>query len=211
METVLRSLAEKVAVSHTALLVIDMQNYFCAEPASGTGFSTSATGRMIPRLLSFMSVARSRRVTLVHVRLVMTGQDFSGPIRELGLRHRGQEPRYCLAGKTEADFASGFQPLPGELVVEKKRYSAFYETGLEDKLREHGIRTLIVTGVATNVCVDTTSRDAFMRGFYVVIPGDLVAAGDEKRHACSLDNLDRYFATVTTAEGILESWGAKPG
>ena len=71
------------------------------------------------------------------------------------------------------------------------------------RLRDMGIKTIIVTGVGTNVCVETTCRDGFMRDYYIVVPKDLVATTDSTLHKGSLANLNRYFATVTTSDEIL--------
>jgi ureidoacrylate peracid hydrolase len=91
-------------------------------------------------------------------------------------------------------------------VIEKTRYSAFFKTDLDRKLHQLGIRSLIVTGVGTDVCVETTCRDGFMRDYYIIVPGDLVATTSEESHKHTLAHLNRYFATLTTASEILQCW-----
>ena len=211
MESVFTDLAQKVAIPHTAVMVIDMQNAFCSDKATAvSGRNNSAIRAMIPRLQNFLAQVRQKNITIVFVRAVMEEGDFSNPMKELGIRHYGPEVAYCLRGAPETEFIPEIQPAANEIVIEKTRYSAFLKTALDDRLRGLGIATLVVTGVGTNVCVETTCRDAYMRDYYVVVPSDLVASIDQSLHEGSLRNLDRYFATVTSSAEILRLWGDKP-
>lgn len=207
MESVLIDLAQKTTVSHTAVLVIDMQNVYCAEGyPEGSGIDKTAIRSMIPRLQQFLTQLRKKNLTIVFVGTVMNEGDFSLPIKELCIRHYGKEVAYCRRNSWEAEFIPEIQPGANEMVIEKTRYSAFFKTDLDARLAELGIATLIVTGVGTNVCVETTCRDGFMHDYYIVVPGDLVATIDNKLHHSSLMNLDRYFATVTSSKEILQLW-----
>jgi len=207
MESVLIDLAQKITVSHTAALVTDMQNVYCAEGyPEGSGIDKTAIRSMIPRLQQFLTQLRKKNLTIVFVGTVMNEGDFSLPIKELCIRHYGKEVAYCRRNSWEAEFIPEIQPGANEMVIEKTRYSAFFKTDLDARLAELGIATLIVTGVGTNVCVETTCRDGFMHDYYIVVPGDLVATTDNKLHHSSLMNLDRYFATVTSSKEILQLW-----
>lgn len=208
MESVLTDLAQRVAIPHTAVLVIDMQNVFCAEgyPPDREVDKTMIRA-MIPRLEQFLTKVRRKNVTIVFIRTVMNEGDFSSPIKELCIRHYGHEVAYCMEDSWEAEFTPEIQPEANEIVIEKTRYSAFVKTDLDARLRELGIDTLIVTGVAANVCVETTCRDGFMRDYYIVVPNDLVATLSEEFHRCALSNLDRWFATVTSSAELLRVWG----
>ena len=211
MESVFTDLAQKVAIPHTAVMVIDMQHAFCSDKATAvSGRDNSMIRAMIPRLQYFLSQVRQKNITIVFIQAVMDEGDFSNPIKELCIRHYGREVAYCLRGAWETEFIPEIQPAANEIVIEKTRYSAFHKTELDDRLRGLGIATLVVTGVGTNVCVETTCRDAYMRDYYVVVPSDLVASIDESLHEGSLRNLDRYFATVTSLAEILRLWGDKP-
>jgi len=208
MDSVLTDLAQKVSIPHTAVLVIDMQHVFCSQGDTSTrGADKTAIRAMIPRLQQFLSRVRGKNISLIFVGAVMDEGNFSPPIKELCLRHYGREVAYCLRGSWEAEFIPELQPEAGEIVIEKTRYSAFFKTDLDARLRAMGITTIVVTGVGTNVCVETTCRDAFMRDYYVVVPNDLVATVDEKLHESALFNLNRYFATVTSSAELLRVWG----
>ncbi len=137
----------------------------------------------------------------------MNEGDFSSPIKELCIRNYGHEIAYCMKDSWEAEFTPEIQPEANEIVIEKTRYSAFVKTDLDARLRDMGIVTLVVTGVAANICVETTCRDGFMRDYYIVVPNDLVATMSEELHRCSLMNLERWFATVTSSAELLRLWG----
>jgi len=207
MKLIFTELAQKIKLSHTAVLVIDMQNVYCAEGyPEGSGIEKEAIRAMIPRLQQFLMQLRKRNATILFVGTVMDEGDFSLPIKELCIRHYGREVAYCMRNSWEAEFIPEIQPEAHDSVIEKTRYSAFFKTDLDARLRNLGIATLIVTGVGTNVCVETTCRHGFMHDYYIVVPQDLVAATDSELHKTSLLNLDRYFATVTSSKDILQLW-----
>jgi len=207
MNQVPTKIANKLTKSRTAVLVVDMQNGFCDDRETWKkDINKSMIRAMIPRLQAFLTDARNKGVSVIFIRSVMQDKDFSVPIRELCLRHYGREVRYCLEGAWETEFIPELEPRPGEITIAKTRYSGFYRTELDATLSNQGITSVIITGVGTNVCVETTAREAYMRDYLVVVPGDLVACTDAHLHEVSLQNLDRYFATVTTSYEILRSW-----
>jgi ureidoacrylate peracid hydrolase len=98
-------------------------------------------------------------------------------------------------------------------VVTKHRYSGFVGTELDMVLRSHGIKTVVMTGEATNVCVETTARDAFMRDYYVAFVSDCTASGSQAAHDATLVTMGRHFGTVLTSDDIVSTWiqlGALP-
>ena len=208
MEPVMTDLAERAAIPHTAVVIIDMQNAFCAEGDTSTsGVNKSAIRSMVPRLQDFVNHAREMKVPLIFVRSVMDEKDFSPPIRELCIRNYGREVAFCLRGAWETEFIPEIQPAENDRVIEKTRYSAFARTDLDKRLRDLGIKTLVMTGVGTDVCVETTCRDGFMRDYYIIVPDDLVATTDDNFHRSALAHLKRYFATVTSSKELLRLWG----
>ena len=101
----------------------------------------------------------------------------------------------------------------GEYIVKKHRYGAFTGTALDNTLRENGIRTLVVTGVQTNVCVETTLREGLSRGYYIVVPADCVATHSSDLHDATLQNVERLFGDVTSTAALMATWtdGASVG
>jgi nicotinamidase-related amidase len=100
------------------------------------------------------------------------------------------------------------KPLEDEPVVVKHRYSAFVDTRLDLLLRSNDIRTVILPGVATHCCVESTARDAAMRDYYVVVPEDGVAVRGKQQqlHETSLEVLGTYFGLVASSRDIEAVW-----
>jgi len=204
---VFRELSQKVAVDHTAVVVVDMQNDFCAEGGAveKAGRDMGAIFEMVSQLARFINKTRKYEVPIIFIRTIRREEEVSGPMQEIWFRHHVDTP-ICAAGTWGAEMIPEIRIQAEDIIIEKKRYSAFFQTDLENTLGSKGIRTLIVTGTATNVCVETTCRDGFMRDFYVVVPEDLVACTDPKVHQNSLQNIDRYFGTLTTSGDIIRIW-----
>ncbi len=112
----------------------------------------------------------------------------------------------CEKGSWGADYYTGIKPLPEEAVVQKHRWSAFVDTELDTILRSKGIRTLIMSGVATNVCVESTARDGFMKDYYIVFLKDCTAAYSEELHNNTLVNIDLFFGEVVNSSNVTRCW-----
>lgn len=107
-------------------------------------------------------------------------------------------------GSPGYDFWPGLDRSDGDLQTEKRRYSAFIEgsSDLHERLQERGVETVLVTGVATNTCCESTARDAHMLGYQVIMVADANAARSDEEHIASLSNLAGLFADVRTAEEV---------
>jgi nicotinamidase-related amidase len=110
--------------------------------------------------------------------------------------------RYLIDGDPGADLAAGLEPLGRAWVLRKEHYSAFRRTRLESWLRSRGVTDLVLAGVMTHICVDTTARDAFMRGFNVVVVYDACASKDALLHAASLTSLSHAVARVCATRQV---------
>ena len=97
-----------------------------------------------------------------------------------------------------------------EAIVTKHRYSAFHNTDLETILRANGIRTVVLSGCATNVCVETSAREAFLRDYYVVIAEDGTAGYALEKHESTLKTIDLYFGEVASIADVVSHWGDEP-
>ena len=201
------SLKEKIDPAHTAVVVVDMQNDFCAGGGvlDEHGFDLSPMQSLIPRLKDFLERARKTGLKVVFIRTEKGEDEITPPAWEL-MGRTGRKRFACLTGSWGAEYVEGIESLPGEMVVKKKTYSAFVGTDLEARLKESGIRTLIMTGVATNVCVESTARDAFMREFFVVFASDLAATDNPVLHQATLTNMEKHFGQVVSAEELLREW-----
>lgn len=186
----------------TALLVVDAQNDFCHPGGffAGIGFDVEPCAQAAARIAPVVAVARESGVPVVWT--MSTNDD--PPVHRLQpARFRqpgvsGRPPDQFVSGSWGWQIVDELVPGSSELVVQKPRYDAFLRTSLEDDLRSRGITTVVVAGVITNCCVDTTARSAFMRGFDVLVLEDCVATFGEERdlHDASLLNLSLLFAVV---------------
>lgn len=209
--------ADKVAPAHTAVLVIDMQNDFCAKGgmADREGFDVTPVSEMAARLPGFLNEARAAGVLVIFVRnLYSTERNFYLSDAWLEQAARVRKGSYTLHPVCGADhwggaFFDNLRPEDSDPVVTKHRFNAFHNTDLECILRVNAIRTLVFTGCMTNVCVETTARDAFMRDYYVVVPSDATGTYVNADHEASLRNIERFFGQVTTIAEVQNVWAGQ--
>jgi len=110
---------------------------------------------------------------------------------------------HCLHGSWGAEIVAELEPEVSELRIPKTRYSGFFETDLDHRLRQQGIDHLILTGVVTNICVRSTAHDAFFRDYRVTVPVECVAATSEREQDSTLYDLDTHYGTVASLEEVL--------
>lgn len=204
-----RTLAEKVDPQHAALIVVDIQNDFCATDGllAQYGSDMTLTQEMVPRLERFIDEARKVELPIIYVQVTHNEQNTSAAWLDQRLMHT-RKNNCTVEGTWGAEFYR-LQPLPGEMIIQKHRYSAFVGTELDPILRSMGIGTVVVTGVGTNVCVESTARDAFQRDYYVVMLEDCVATTSLEAHLASLNNIRRHFGLVVTSGDVIAAWEAE--
>jgi ureidoacrylate peracid hydrolase len=210
----LLSLEEKVDPRHTAVLVIDVLNDFCAEGGMmwHEGLDLSYVQELARRLPAFLDSARAAGVPVIFTRNVYSSEAnwylSDVWLEQAGRRRRGSYTArdVCSPGSWNQEFYGDVQPGEGEAIVTKHRFSAFLHTDLDLLLRTRGIRTLVLTGVATEVCVETTARDGFMRDYYILFTSDGTATYSMEDHERTLDTIDRYFGEVVTLSQVEKVW-----
>jgi len=170
----------------SALLVIDMQNF------------SSMAQPILPNVLSTIHLCRRASIPVIFTRHSQKSPDDHGM---LGEWWNGD---LVIDGTVEAELMSELDRRPDDVVVEKTAYSAFANTGLEKLLRERGLKEVIVTGVMTNLCCETTAREAFVRGFRVFFSADATATSDEELHEATLKNLAYGFAYLVDCKRLQE-------
>ena len=116
---------------------------------------------------------------------------------------RNYDPSYCEFYKVV--------PLEGETIIPKYKYSAFVSSYLDEFLRSNGIKTLLITGVATNVCIESTARDGFMQDYHIVVPADMTEGTSPQAKKWSLSNIGLFFGEVVDSEDLLRCWGISKG
>jgi len=209
MRRILCELEEQLKPEHTALLVVDMQNDFCAEGGylhRTRGLDMSPNKTIADNINRLADAAREAGVTVVWIAAIYDHKYLSDA-HVAKVRNKSNEGVLCAEGTWGVEFYE-VEPKDGEMVIEKHRYSAFHGTRLDGVLRGQGIKTLLVTGVATNICVDSTLRDGFFNGYYIVVPEDCVGAADPELNAATLKTVDMNFGTVTSADEAIRLIGA---
>jgi ureidoacrylate peracid hydrolase len=207
----LRTIPEKVDPRHTALIVIDMQNDFLAPEGwfvKECGVDVKPMVEIVPRLNRLIDSARAAGVLVVFVRATYDVKYLSPVHLERHARVSGRptsEKGHLREGSWGWDFY-GVKPGPGDVVINKHRYSAFIHTELEAVLKARGIQTLVISGVASEVCCESTARDGYMLDYYIVWPRECTATDDPKAHVAALQRIDKYFGVVTSADDVMAAW-----
>ena len=184
----------QVNLNACALMIVDMQ-YFFLEPDSPT--FTIGGPAILPNAKRLLHAFRQAHRPVIFTRHVHHPNDLDAGI--MGWWWEGK----CIEGSPESEIQAELAPLPHEKVIFKHRYSAFYNTDLETVLRCLKIEDIVISGVMTNMCVESTSRDAYFRDYRGFIPADGTGSINEEMHLASLMNLALGFAHVTTTDVIL--------
>lgn len=188
-----------VAPQHTAAIMIDVQKAFTDESRP----KYPPVQEVLPRLQRFVDDARAAGVLVIWVQVTHPPETNSGVWRQ---RNPLRSASYLAPGSEEAEFHPGFGPKEGDVHVIKHRYSAFIGTPLELILHTRDIRTVIVAGLTTDVCVSSTARDAFQRDFDVITLGDCTAEVSRNRHESGLETLGASFGQVCSSSDVVAAW-----
>lgn len=202
----LGTLEEKVDPAHAAIIVVDVQNDFCAPDGyyHSTGADLSGIRTAVERLRAFLDIARKSGVMTVYVR---SHYDpiYLSPVQIERRQRLGWEMPLCQEGTWGADFFM-VRPAPGDPVVTKHRFDAFFRTNLDLILRSNNRKSLIFGGVATNICVESALRSAFVRDYYVVLLEDCTSARTPEFHQATLETVRAGYGVVEKAETIERIW-----
>jgi isochorismate hydrolase len=170
-----------------ALLVIDMQNYF-----------DSLTANIKPNLLKIIDVCRAKGI-----RIVFTRHGHKDISKDGGMLAKWWDDS-VMVGTHGWELTSEFKLGKEDLVIDKNRYSAFFKTGLDEKLRTWGISELIITGVMTNCCCETTAHEGFVRDYRIFFVSDATAAANDDLHISTLKTLAYGFAHIVSTEQVCQ-------
>jgi nicotinamidase-related amidase len=196
----------------TALVLVDLQNDFVSD---GGVVDRRAEGReakhrgIVANTASVLEAARARGVAVVHVRYARTADHRFESAASLRwtLVKRGYAPDAISAveGTWGAEIVASLAPRAEEMVIDKRRASGFFGTPLESVLRARGVRTVVLAGVSTHGCIESTARDAELRDFYVVLLQDCVGAYSDALHDAALAVMASRYEIVSSRDA-LDSW-----
>lgn len=184
----------QLRASASALLVIDMQRFFLTE---GSKTFCKAGLEIVPNIKRLLHAFRENQIPVIFTRHCHHPSGIDAGI--MGWWWEGR----CIEGTPESEVIEELAPLAHEKQVLKHRYSAFFDTDLQTILRVMKVEDLVITGIMTNLCCETTARDAYMRDFRVFFLADATATLTEEMHLASLMNLALGFAYVTTTDEII--------
>ncbi len=196
---------------HAALVVVDMQNAYASKGGylDIAGFDIGGAQHATLAIVKAVAAARAAGMTVVYFQngwdpdYVEAGGPGSPNYHKsnaLKTMRRRPELAGSLLAKGSWDYAlvDALTPQPGDIVIAKPRYSAFYNTQLDSLLRARGIRTLVFTGIATNVCVESTLRDGFFLEYFGIVLEDAThQAGPEFVQKAALYNIETFFGWVS--------------
>eukprot|EP00850_Spirogloea_muscicola_P010721 SM000064S19743 [mRNA] locus=s64:283304:284263:+ [translate_table: standard] len=167
-----------------ALLVIDMQEHFrgIAEP-------------ILKPLAGYVAAARQVGMPVIHTKHLHSPESDGGRRSNM---LREWWPQIIVEGSPDGELLPEVPRLPGDAVVRKDTYDAFYGTDLDRILQDHGVHEVVITGVMTNLCCETSARAAFVRGYRVFFAGDATATLSNEYHKATLRNIAYGFGTILT-------------
>ena len=174
----------------SALIVIDMQKYFCEE--NSHAYIPSVTA-IIPKIKLLVADYKAKNLPVIFTRHLNTSEN-------AGMMNKWW--REIISPEDERSKIISEFNTENFCIIEKSQYDAFYDTGLENLLIKTGISQLVITGVMTDLCCETTARSAFVRGFETFLPIDCTAAYNEIFHTSSFINLAHGFSNITFANKI---------
>jgi ureidoacrylate peracid hydrolase len=193
---------DKIDAARTALVVVDMQNHFVAE---GFPAEVPLSREIVPVINRVARAIRGAGGQVAWVQTTATG----------ALEHWANHHKYRLTPERRAarlasldEGAEGFklfpalEPLAGDLKVKKIKYSAFIagSSDIDGQLKSCGIDTVLIAGTATNVCCESSARDAMMLDYRVIMLSDANATWTDEEHAATLNNFMLFFGDVMTAD-----------
>jgi len=197
---------ETIDAARSALVVIDMQNYFVAE---GFPLEVPVAREIVPNINRLATAMRDVGGLVVWIQTTATG----------GLERWGNHHRYTLSAEAARtrlasldEAAEGFklyptlEPAPADPRVKKITYSAFIagSSDLDTLLRRRGIETVLIAGTVTNVCCESSARDAMMLDYRVIMLSDANAALTDEEHAATLNSFLVAFGDVMTSDDVIQ-------
>lgn len=184
-----------VIMGTTAVLVIDMQRDFI-DP--GAPIECPGGREIIAPIGRLLALARRKGLPVIYTQEAHRAESV-----DFGRELDGEEPVHCVEGTPGVEIIPDLARQPGDFLIVKRRYSAFFATDLDLLLRGLGVDTLILTGVATDVCVRATAQDAQQLNYRVVVPEECVAGTSVEQHRAALCNIAYILGKVVPLSQVV--------
>ncbi len=222
-----RPAAIELDLGRTAVIVVDMQNDFLHQDGmfGRAGIDVGPANAIVPTVAAVLDAARAAGMPVIYLK-----QQHAADLSDAGsadsphyLVHTnrmkigtpvtapdGSPSRILIEGTWNTEIVPELTPKQGDIVIGKHRYSGFFETALDARLRSLGIRTLLMTGTTTSVCVDSTVRDAVFRDYRPVVLADCVAEpiaanASRSNHEASLLTFELLLGWVAQSADLLDA------
>jgi nicotinamidase-related amidase len=185
-------------MNNRAVIIIDLLNDFV------TGdLKSDRVKRVIPKLKKLIEAARKHNIPVIYSNDAHYPQDVE-VVAKWG--------KHAIKGTKGAEVIPTLKPTTKDYIVEKRTYSGFYETGLDSLLRSlyhgEGVKTVILGGLHTNICIRHTAADAFFRGYKIIIAKDGVEAFTQEDHEQGLKYLENvYNAKIMAVDKTIKEFG----
>jgi ureidoacrylate peracid hydrolase len=202
----------KLDTNRTALIVVDMQNTFCKK---GGLFDYL---RQLDETKVIQIIDRVKEIIkIIYLRMGYRpdlsnagGPESPNYFKELGVVAMRRRPelkgKFLIIGNWDWQIIDELKPQPGEIVIDKQRYSGFVNTELDTILRTYNIKYLMFIGLATNICVDSTLRDAYFREYFPILISDGCGnSGPEFTQEATVWNVTKVFGWVTTCHDLVKA------
>jgi ureidoacrylate peracid hydrolase len=212
----------EIDAAKSAVVVVDMQNAFASKCGmlDIAGIDISGAQCVVRQIATVLEHARASGIPVVHLQMgYKPDQSNSGGPnspnwhKELAITLMNRRPdlrgKLLTEGTWDFEIVDELKPQADDLVVVKTRYSGFAGTPLDSMLRTRGIRYLFFAGIATNVCVESTLRDAFFLDYWPILLRDgAMAAGGTAAHDATVFNVENFFGWTLTSGDFLAALGA---
>jgi ureidoacrylate peracid hydrolase len=222
LEAIIKAEPEEITLDtvRTALIVVDMQNAFCKK---GGLFDVMGmldegkTGRAIANNKLIIAAFHRAGIKVIYLRMAYRADlaDAGGPESPNYWKEKSREKmrkdpkdwhKFLVEGSWDTEIVDELKPLPEDIVISKNRFSGFFNTNLDSILRTFNIKHLVFTGVATNVCVESTFRDAFFHEYFPVLVSDACAnTGPDYIQEATIWNIKSVFGWVTSSDELLKA------
>jgi nicotinamidase-related amidase len=178
----------------SALLIIDCQNFFVSGPEPDGA-------PILPRIKELAGTFRDAGRPVIFTRHMhkADGSDF-GMIGKWWSEN-------IIENTPESEIHPALEVEPSDIIIRKNRYSAFHDTDLDEHLKKLAVEDLVITGVMTNLCCETTARVGFMKDYRIFLPADANGTSSEEMHVASLLNIAFGFGTVVRSSDVISAFG----
>jgi len=189
----------------TAILVIDLQNAYCSKNGAMArlGYDISKNEEIVPNIANFLDETRAYNFLIIFTKMI-EDPEYMADNAKLKATMTGNIVAISSPGTFDFEYA-GISPDSTDKEITKKSYDAFSNPDLDKILTKDGIKNLIIVGVNSDVCVDTTVRSAYTKGYNIIVPEDFVGTIKEKiyRQESAVELWKQFFAYVVDSTSLI--------